>query len=102
MKININLGWPAITCVSLNRIPQKNVTHEFIRISPAVPSMFCSSHMGGLYDGSLVAVQLLFCKVLLQRSIQSSTKHLCVVHVIICLFFHKNKNKKVYYDAWEI
>ena len=47
------------------RGPQENVTYEFIFTSPAVSSVSCLSYLDSFRDGGLVAVQLLFCGMLL-------------------------------------
>ena len=56
-----------------------NVIYEFVVAYPAVLYMPFLSYMYGLYDGRLVAVQLLFCLVLLPGLVQNSTQHTCVV-----------------------
>ena len=45
--------------------PSDKVAYEFVLSSPAVPPMSCSSYVNGHWDGRKVAVQLLFCQVLL-------------------------------------
>ena len=59
---------------SVCRGPLENVAYEFVLASPAVSCMSFS-------DGSLVAVQLLFCGMLPQGFIQYSSEHSCVVTV---------------------
>ena len=48
--MNINFCWSANTGVSMNNSPS-NIAYEFILSSSAVLSMFCSSYLGGMWDG---------------------------------------------------
>ena len=58
----------------LGKSPEKNAWP-----SSAVPSMFCSFYIDGLWDVSQVAVPLLFYGVLLPGFVQNSIFHFCVV-----------------------
>ena len=77
--MNVSFCWSANTGVPMCRISLENITYEFIFTSPAVLSMSCSSCFDGLSDGNQVAIQLLFCRVLLPGFVQNSTQHFCVV-----------------------
>ena len=65
--------WLANTGVSKRSSPWENDANEFIPSSPAVPSISCSAYL----DGLLVAIQLLFCWVLLLGFVQNSSQHPC-------------------------
>ena len=62
--INVNLCWSANIGVSMCRSPLKKVTYGFMLTSLAMLSMFCLSYLDSLCDRKLVAIQLLFCRVL--------------------------------------
>ena len=72
--IRLKFKW---TIQSICKGPLKNVTREFIFASPAVSCTSYLSYLGSFWDGKQVAIQLLFCGVLLQApsifvSLQSS------------------------------
>ena len=51
---------------SVWRGPSENVASESVLTSPAGSCMSCSSYLDGFKDGRLVAIQLLFCGMLLR------------------------------------
>ena len=68
-----------LTSISMSGSLRENIACEFTSDSLAVPSMSCLSCLDGLWDGRQVAVQLLFCRMLLSRFVQNSMQHPCVV-----------------------
>ena len=44
-------GWPDYTGMFKSRSPLENITYEFDLTSPAVPSIFYSFYLNGLWDG---------------------------------------------------
>ena len=62
----ISCGWSSNTCSFMWWGPQENVTYEFVLTFPAVSHVSCLSDFDSFRDGRLVAVQLLFCEILLQ------------------------------------
>ena len=73
--------WLANTGVSMHGSPQGNVAYGFFLASPAVPCISCASYLSGLLDGREVAIQLLFCGVLLPGFVQDSAQHSCIVPI---------------------
>ena len=63
-----------VGCQTLARpcevFPLKNIAYEFVFTSLTVSCMSCSSDLNGFRDGWLVAVQLLFCGMLLPGFVQ--------------------------------
>ena len=66
--------------VPIVRLPSLVCGEVFRRMS-AVSSMFCSSYLDGLWNRRQIDILLLFCKVLLQRFVQNSTQHPCIVFI---------------------
>ena len=69
--MKVSFRWITKTSVSMCCIPPENVTYEFVRTSPEVPSMSCSSYFDSLCDGGEWTVQLLFCGVFLPGLVQN-------------------------------
>ena len=67
--------------VSLWRSSREYVAHQFVLASSVVPSLPRSSYLDALWDGRQVAVQLLFCGVLLPGLVQNSMQHSYVVPI---------------------
>ena len=56
------------------RVPRENIAYELILTSLAISSMSCSSDLNGFRDGRSVAIQLLFCGMLLSGFVYSSQR----------------------------
>ena len=84
--MKIFAGWPTLAgpCVGVQRRP-------FILTSPAVSNMFCLPFLVGSRDGWQVAVQLLFCRLLLPEFVQNRRQHPWVVAInFFLLAFRKS------------
>ena len=57
--------WSVNTGTSMCRVPSKNVTYEFILVSPAASRMFCLPYFYSFRDWRYVAEQLWFRRMLL-------------------------------------
>ena len=66
--------------------PREFITYELVPTSPAVFCWSGSSNLDIFHDGSLVAVQLLLCGVLLPGLVQYCSQHSC--EVAVKLFLH--------------
>ena len=77
----IGSSWPFYLCSFIWRSPQEHIAYEFVLTSPAVSRMSGSSNLDSFRDGWLVAVQLLFCRVLLPRLVRYCSQHCCVFAV---------------------
>ena len=81
-ELKVSFYWSANTGVSLYRSALKNVTHEFVLTSLAAVRMTFSFYLDGLWDGSLMVMQLSFYWLLLPEFIQNCTQYLCVVYIV--------------------
>ena len=81
----MGFSWSSNICSSMSRGPQEYITYEFVLTSPAVFRVTGSSNLDSFCDGWLVAVQLLFCRVLLPGLVQCGLQHSCVIAVKLFL-----------------
>ena len=74
-------GWSSFFCSAICECPQEYITYELVPASPAVSCVSDSSNLDSLRDGRQVAVQLVFCGVLLLGLIQYCSQHSCIITV---------------------
>ena len=91
----LNLCWSANTSISMLRSLLEKLNHDFILYSLAVYRMSLS-HLHSLWDGRQVAVQKLFCGVLLPDVAFLCTSHLAFylsisLESMSCLFSYTDK-----------
>ena len=77
--MNISFCWSCNTGGSMCRSSRANTTYEFVLVFPALLSMSSSSYLDALWDGRLMAIQLLFCGVLLLGFVQNSVQYPCFI-----------------------
>ena len=82
----IGFSWLSYLCSSMWSSPLRHIAYECVLISPAVSRMSSSSNFDSFRDGWLVAVRLLFCRVLPPRLDQYRSQHSCVT--VVKLFLH--------------
>ena len=63
-KVRLNLMKMAVISFALCKNPQ-NIAYMFVLTSPAGLNLYSLSFLDGLCDGRQVAIQILFCRVLL-------------------------------------
>ena len=78
--------WLSSLCLSVCRGPPEYIAYELILTSPAVSCMSGWSNLDSFCDGWLVAIQLLFCRVLPPGFVQYSSQHSCVITIELFLY----------------
>ena len=84
--LQISSSWSSNACTSERRVSWENVAYDFVLISPAVSRMSRPSYLDGFGDGREVAVELLFCGMLLPGIVQYNSGFLCNFHLAFSLY----------------
>ena len=86
MLLDISSSWSSYLFSSMWRGPREFIAYEFVLTSPWVSRISDSSNLDSFRDRWLVAVQLLFCRVLLLGLVQYSSQHSCVIVAELFLY----------------
>ena len=83
------------TSTSISRGSLENVTYKFVIASPVVYRTSCSSYLNGFRDGSYVAIQMLFRRVLLPGFVWYNLLHFCADVILTFSSLNKGFPSKV-------